>query len=692
MPSTDHSETVFRCAPSGLAIISLDGSWVEVNEALCRSLGYPEAELVGDSVETFVHPSDYAIAELEVRLLAGEIEIGQVERRFIRRDGTVVWMEVACSLARDELGEPECFIAQCKDITQAKATEQELARERLWLAESQAAGRIGSWELDLETGVMRWSHEQFNIYGVNPASGVPGLDELLQLIHADDRVSMLDSLRGHLASGEDFVDEYRITHSRLGIRMLLVRGRYLPRDPDLGRPARMAGTTLDVTAEHSVDAARRRDEERLRLLATLVQQCEDAIIVCGTDGLITQWNEGARRLYGYQASEAIGQRVGFLAAPDRAAEGEELVRAALRGKAVRGLQSSGRCRDGRLVHVSLTVSPIVGGDGQPLGVSAIARDITEQMRSQERLRNNERQLYEAQALAKVGSWEWDLARARPSWSTEMARLYGYEPMHLPLVSDLVARVHEDDREIVWQSIEQARAGRANEAEYRVVLPDGAIRYLYGRHQNRTNDAGTITHVYGAVQDVTERKGYEAELQRLATHDALTALPNRRTFEERMQMELARARRDGRVLSLALLDIDFFKRINDTLGHQVGDTVLERVGLEFARQIRSHELIARVGGEEFAWLLPGADHVGARVAVERVRRAIAGLDFGEVGRVTLSAGICTLEQDMDAEAFYHAADMALLAAKAAGRDRALASTELLAQRDYAALTSGREAAA
>ena len=231
-----------------MAIVSLEGHWVEVNQALCRSLGYPEADLVGDTVETFVHPSDFSTGELEARLLADEISTGQVERRFIRRDGTVVWMRVSCSLVRDELGDPEYFVTQCEDITSAKAIERELARERLWLTESQVAGRIGSWELDLETGLMRWSKEQFNLYGVDPSVGVPGLDQLLELIHADDRGAMLESLRHHAASGEDFIDEYRIRHSRLGARALLVRGRFLPRDPELGRPARMSGTTLDVTA------------------------------------------------------------------------------------------------------------------------------------------------------------------------------------------------------------------------------------------------------------------------------------------------------------------------------------------------------------------------------------------------------------------------------------------------------------
>jgi len=675
-----------------MAIVSLEGHWVEVNQSLCRSLGYPEADLVGDTVETFVHPSDFSTGELEARLLADEISTGQVERRFIRRDGTVVWMRVSCSLVRDELGDPEYFVTQCEDITSAKAIERELARERLWLTESQVAGRIGSWELDLETGLMRWSKEQFNLYGVDPSVGVPGLDQLLELIHPDDRGAMLESLRHHAASGEDFIDEYRIRHSRLGARALLVRGRFLPRDPELGRPARMSGTTLDVTAERAFEAERRGHEDQLRLLATIVQQSDDAIVAVGADGLIAQWNAGARRLYGYEPAEVIGRAVSLLVPPERAGEGEEIVREALRGKSVRGLQTVRRHRDGTLVQVSLTVSPIVGGDGKPMGVSTIARDITEQMGAREQLLNNVRQKDEAQALARVGSWEWDLPCSRTSWSHEMARLYGYDQSQSPLVSDLVARVHPEDRDRVWRSIEEAKAGTSNEAEYRIVLPDGEIRQMHGRHQTRCDDSGEVSHIYGAVQDVTEYRHYQAELERLATHDSLTGLPNRRTFEAQMTNELARCRRDGSHLSLAMLDIDSFKRINDTFGHQAGDMVLELAGAELARQVRSHELIARVGGEEFAWILPGADALGAHLAVERLRAAIAATSFGEVGQVTLSAGICTLEHDMEAEELYRCADMALLAAKGEGRNRVVFSREASKRVAYTALATRDEAAA
>ena len=553
MPSADRFERLFQDAPCGIGVISLDGRWELVNRALCESLGYPPEELVGDSLETFIHPGDFARGQLRERLISGEIASGQADRRFVCRDGTVIWFRISLSLTRDEHGAPEYFVAHCEDVSATKAVEQEHARERLWLAESQSAGRIGSWELDLETGEMRWSHEQFNLYGVDPANGVPGLDQLLDLVHADDRTTVVEMLRTHVASGEDFIEEYRAVHPELGTRTLLVRGRFLARDTELGRPARMAGTTLDVTAERTLESKRRRDEQRLL--------------------------------------------------------------------------------------------------------------------------DNERQLYDAQALAHVGSWEWDVSSERPTWTAEMARIYGYDVEHVPNVEDLVARVHPEDRRRIWELIEDARSGYPTEADYRIVRPGGEVRHVHGRHRTRADDDGFVTHIYGAVQDVTERKRYEADLERLATHDSLTGLANRRTFEERLAMEMARARRDGTALSLAVLDIDYFKRINDTLGHQAGDEVLQLAAAELQRQVRSHELIARIGGEEFGWILPGADEEGARIAVERGRSAVAAAELQHIGPISFSAGVAALSDGVDAEELYRRADMALLEAKASGRDRVMSAAAM-----------------
>jgi diguanylate cyclase (GGDEF)-like protein len=154
----------------------------------------------------------------------------------------------------------------------------------------------------------------------------------------------------------------------------------------------------------------------------------------------------------------------------------------------------------------------------------------------------------------------------------------------------------------------------------------------------------------------------------ATTDSLTGLANHRSFHERLQGSVALARRNGRPLSLVVLDIDFFKRVNDQHGHQAGDRVLVEVAERLLRQARSGELLARVGGEEFGWLLPDADAAGALAAAERARQAIASRHFAGVGALTISAGVAELGPDEPPGELYLRADRALYDAKRGGRDR------------------------
>jgi len=153
----------------------------------------------------------------------------------------------------------------------------------------------------------------------------------------------------------------------------------------------------------------------------------------------------------------------------------------------------------------------------------------------------------------------------------------------------------------------------------------------------------------------------------AMTDSLTGLANRAAFHERLTAEVKRARRHRRPLSLAILDVDHFKRINDNHGHDVGDQVLIASAHRLTAITRSGELIARLGGEEFAWLLPEASGAHAWEAAERVRKAFSSQRFPIVGRVTLSVGVCDVEQAADADELYRLADKALDAAKKQGRN-------------------------
>lgn len=164
-----------------------------------------------------------------------------------------------------------------------------------------------------------------------------------------------------------------------------------------------------------------------------------------------------------------------------------------------------------------------------------------------------------------------------------------------------------------------------------------------------------------------------EIAEMALRDPLTGLHNRRAFEDQLGRRVAHAQRHGTPLAMVILDIDHFKSVNDTHGHQVGDMVLIEVAHRLARVSREEEPIARLGGEEFVWLLPGADAAEAVHAAERARDAVGGEPFPEVGTVTISAGVTDLSCGKDATGLYRLADLALYGAKADGRNRVEAWT-------------------
>ena len=161
-----------------------------------------------------------------------------------------------------------------------------------------------------------------------------------------------------------------------------------------------------------------------------------------------------------------------------------------------------------------------------------------------------------------------------------------------------------------------------------------------------------------------------QLANEARTDALTGLLNRRGFEERASLELARARREQSSIAIAAFDLDYFKRINDEWGHEVGDRVLARTGRLLASQAREIDVVARFGGEEFLVLLPGADAASAEDFAERVRTALSAED-PELPSVRASAGVLSAVAPTSIDYLVHAADTALYSAKRSGRDRIVA---------------------
>ncbi len=220
---------------------------------------------------------------------------------------------------------------------------------------------------------------------------------------------------------------------------------------------------------------------------------------------------------------------------------------------------------------------------------------------------------------------------------------------------------------IFRTIEDGLSRRAEEWFIRKDGTGFAVQLVV----NPVEEDGERDGAVVVFQDLTERKAYEAELRRLATTDALTGVANRRFFLERMDHELARFKRLGKPVALLMVDLDRFKRVNDTYGHAAGDDVLKHFARLAQQMLRKIDLIGRLGGEEFAVLLPGTDGEGALRFAERLRDAFAqtpARSGADDIRVTLSVGVTLLRKEDERVEALARADRALYRAKDEGRNR------------------------
>jgi PAS domain S-box-containing protein len=306
------------------------------------------------------------------------------------------------------------------------------------------------------------------------------------------------------------------------------------------------------------------------------------------------------------------------------------------------------------------------------------------------LAKNRAGLESAQRIARLGSWEWDLPRDQVRWSDETYRILGLAPgATAPRFAAVMERVHPEDRAAVQEAMQ--RLVRTGEFEGRVVrlqLADGQLRHAQLQCIGKRDAAGALIQLSGTIQDVTELKEAEERIRYLASYDGTTGLPNRQFFMERLQQALAQARRYHRQLGVLSLDLDQFKRINDTLGHKAGNELLVAVSRRLSAGIRGSDLvnrdqgasdrgveavetIARLDGDEFSLLIAelAQYHDAAKVA----RRLLDALrePFGVAGQevfVSASVGLALYPLDgEDAETLIKNAGAAMHFAKDQGRD-------------------------
>lgn len=420
----------------------------------------------------------------------------------------------------------------------------------------------------------------------------------------------------------------------------------------------------------------RRVAQRTVELSDLYDKAPVGYHLVDAKGRIEQINATELSLLGYKRDEVVGR----MSASDLFAEAckpqaKARLLAFSRGEVLPPQDAEMRHKDGRSVHVRLNSTAIFDADGRFVGARTAVMDISDM-----------------KALEEELSREQAINHAIVHTSPNGLLLYT-EQGRCILANESAARMVGASVDLLLnQNFRELQSWKAS------GLLDAAHHALGGepvqKLLNFTSSFGKQTDCQVTLmrleangqrmlllvaKDVSTLMSANRELDQLARRDALTSLRNRFAASERLRDEFVRSQRSDMAFSVLLLDVDHFKQVNDTHGHDVGDKVLQGVAGLIQASVRASDFVARFGGEEFLVILPDTDALEAEVVAEKIRRAVDTCELPVVGHVTVSAGLSEWRDDLPDEGLLlRRADQALYAAKAAGRNRVMAWSEAVLQ--------------
>ncbi len=582
--------SIFTNAALAISYASLDGLLLDANPAFRELLGYSLDELQHKRWAAFTHPDDLpAERDLAQQIIAGEIDNYHMDKRFLRKDGQVVWGRLTVSLIRDAAGQPQFVTGMIENITDRKQTEAALRESQQFVERVLAAVPAIVYIYELAEQRNQYTNDALHtLLGYTPEQAwTQGRAFFDLIIHPEDRHLQheVDRWIGAAADGDIVTSEYRMRHSDSTWRWFSSRNLVLTRDAS-GVPVQMIGVALDVTERRQMEEALRL---RVRQLEALRQTSTEITAELDLSRLLHAMLERAIDLL----QAASGQVALYNA------EHHDL-----------------------LILVGTNIAPDLIGTRQPVtthGTGAV--------------------IHTRQPLVI------------PDYQTWEDRLPHYAQLgaHALLLVPLLAG-------------EQ-------------VL--GIISI--GHHQSdRTFDDTDIEMLTLFAQQATialQNAYLFAEVQRLATIDPLTGLHNRRSLGNLSRQAYEQAAQYRHPLSVLMLDIDYFKHVNDTFGHVVGDQVLQAVARVCLAELRVVDIVGRYGGEEIMLVLPETDNDRAFQVAEHLRHTLATTpvptDRGEV-YITVSLGGITFHgsEPFSLEYMIDQADQALYAAKHAGRNQVI----------------------
>jgi diguanylate cyclase (GGDEF)-like protein/PAS domain S-box-containing protein len=660
--SEDLLQLFIEHAPVALAMFDREMRYLAVSRTWLEMHSVVDVEVLGRSHYEIMPEVPQSWREEHRRCLAGE-KVDREERQLVRADGTVQWVGREILPWRTGDGAIGGIIIFTDDITERKRAETALRDNEESLREAQRIAGLGNYSLDIDTGRWTSSDVMDQIFGIDKEYD-RSVEGWAALIHLDDRSSMLAYFKDEvLGQCKPFDWEYRVVRQTDGAaRWVHGLGR-LEFDVQ-GRPIKMHGTIRDITEARQAQETLRESKELLQLF---IQHAPVALAMFDREmryvAVSRRWLED----YGLVGREIIG-RSHYEVIPDIPERWKEAHRRGMTGEGQRSDEDRFDRADGSVQWVRWEIIPWRAGDGTVGGIVLFAEDISHRKETEERLR--------LAANVFTGVREGIVITDRTGTILDVndafSRITGYAREEVLGKNPRLLKSNLQSREFyegIWESL--SREGhwtgelwnRTKGGDiYAEMLTINAIR----------NASGEVEQYVGLFSDITEIKEHKQELERVTHYDALTGLPNRALFADRLRQAMAHAHRNRNLLAVVYFDLDGFKSINDRYGHATGDGLLTALAFRMKRALRDGDTLARLGGDEFAAVILDLD--SNKACTPTLNRLLAAASeeaqIGEaVLRVSASAGVALYPQveDVDADVLLRQAGQAMYQAKLAGRN-------------------------
>jgi len=631
-------------------------------------------DLIGQT-DYDVFPEVYAdlYYRLEKQVFAG-IPVAQEIQEFQTNDGMKGWVDNRKYPIKNEQGEITGLFGVARVITDQVLAEQALLMERDSSHNILSTVEAMIVALDINGRITLINRKSCQILGYRD-------DELLgkdwftaclpRSIDVDqDREAFKRSLSGKLALAE-YHESLVLT--RAGDERLIAWHNSAIRDKE-GRVIGGLSAGEDITE-------RKKNEEKLlesqQLLDAVINEIPDPIVLKDHNGDFLLCNRAVAQLYNTTPEAMLGKNDGDFGVPKEMSDffRSNVIEIMAKGAAEIVYEESVDRATGEVHHYRSIKKPFKSALGHDQ-ILVIAQDITDVIQAQAKVADSERLLQEVLAITDEGIWDWHIPSGKVIHNPQWYKLLKAAPGEIAETFDAFANLlHPDDSQAVQKRFSALLDGLSDNytSKHRLLRKDGSQIWVLDRGRVVEKDPlGHPVRVIGSFTDITYQVEHQRQLELIAHYDILTGLPNRLLLADRMRLSMAHCKRSGEMLAVCIMDLDGFKPVNDSLGHQAGDAVLQEIARRLLDAIRAGDTVARIGGDEFALLLGGFKIAETcELALHRLLDSVAQ-PFSYVGqpiRVSGSLGVTFYQGDKtDADKLLRHADQAMYVAKEKGKNR------------------------